>query len=143
MLHIQTSFALGRPDSLGSDGYHTQSIPGTRSNADSTKHVLLRIVPCMIDLSRMIRRVAIDIYAQPSNERLFQAQKFDAELEDWYSRLPAHLQHTQITLAKKDSLKPRWPTTYNKKEFLVLRLCESAAGAEITSNAMLTAQQVI
>ena len=128
MLRRQTSFALGRPDSLGSDGYHTQSVPGARSDADCTKHLFLRIVPCMIDLSRMMRRVAIDIYAQPSNERLFQARKFDAELEDWYSQLPAHLQHTQITLATKDSLKPRRRTTYSDKQSLVLRLRESAAG---------------
>ena len=77
----------------------------------------------MVDLSRIMRKVALDLYTQPCDmqEKLHRAQALDAELEHWLAGLPSHLRsehQNDSTL----SLKPRGLASYIKKQAVVLRL---------------------
>ncbi|EXJ67589.1 uncharacterized protein A1O5_09602, partial [Cladophialophora psammophila CBS 110553] len=119
----QTSFALGRPDSLGSDQYHTQYLPpAVLEESISSPHVL-QIVPCMVDLSRIMRKVALDLYAQPCEmeQKLQRAKALDAELGRWLEQVPPHLRPEQQTESGL-SLKSRRLASYIKKQSVVLQL---------------------
>ncbi|OQV07089.1 Fungal specific transcription factor domain-containing protein [Cladophialophora immunda] len=122
-LDIQTSFALGRPDSLGPDEYHTQDLPiksveEARSNTNA-----LDIVPCMVHLSRIMRQVALALYTVPCemDEKLQRAQTLDAGLCSWHEQIPASLRidHHQVP---GQSLKPSGLASRAKKQSVVLQL---------------------
>ncbi|KAK5302100.1 hypothetical protein LTR80_002966 [Exophiala xenobiotica] len=122
-LDIQTSFALGRPDSLGPDQYHTQCLPTTISGeAVSSPHVL-QIVPCMVDLSRIMRKVALDLYTVPCEmeQKLHRANALDADLEYWLEQVPLHLR-SEHQSRSNHPLKSNRSPSYIKKQSVVLRL---------------------
>ncbi|KIX02764.1 uncharacterized protein Z518_08706 [Rhinocladiella mackenziei CBS 650.93] len=125
-LDIQTSFALGRPDSLGPDQYHTQHFP-TADPGESTSSPhpdVLQIVPCMVGLSRIMRKVALELYTQPCGMeyKLPQAKTLDDELEHWLEQVPAHLRSEPPSASDPSLLKPRRLASYIKKQSVVLRL---------------------
>ncbi|KIV87265.1 hypothetical protein PV11_02820 [Exophiala sideris] len=126
-LDIQTSFDLGRPDSLGPDEYHTQHLPmatrGPRGEPISSPHIL-QIVPCMVALSRLMRKVALGMYTQQCEleEKLQRANALDAELRQWLEQAPAHLRSEHQSDSNL-SLKPRRVASHTKKQSVVLRLC--------------------
>lgn len=123
MKHRQTSFALGRPDSLGHDQYHTQHLP-TETLADTvTGHHVLQIVPCMVHLSRIMRKAALDLYTQSfeMREKIYRAKCLEEELTQWLGQVPAHLHTDQVS---SEVVKVRRLPSYIKKQSVVLRLRE-------------------
>lgn len=122
-MHRQTSFALGRPDSLGPDQYHTQHLPTATSGEPNPSPHVLQIVPCMVGMSRIMRKVALGLYTQPCeiDHKLHQAKALDDELEHWLEQLPSHLQPEHQS-GSDLCLKPRRLASYIKKQSVVLRL---------------------
>jgi hypothetical protein len=122
-MYRQTSFALGRPDSLGPDQYHTQCLPTEVSGEPLSSPHVLQIIPSMVHLSRIMRKAALDLYTQPCEieQRLQQAKVLDTELEHWLEQVPSHLRSDHPS----DSdicLQPRLLASYIKKQSVVLRL---------------------
>ncbi|KAJ5812862.1 hypothetical protein N7447_009885 [Penicillium robsamsonii] len=124
-LDIQTSFALGRPDSLGPDEYHTQDIPGTLGpfegdHATSSLHVL-QVVPCMVKLARIMRKVSLRLYSLPCplREELSRATELDAQLDCWFQSIPCHLK-PENTTAQVSPLKRTGTAGFVKKQSVVL-----------------------
>ncbi|OQD84496.1 hypothetical protein PENSOL_c118G06980 [Penicillium solitum] len=124
-LDVQTSFALGRPDSLGPDEYHTQDIPGTSGpfegdHAASSLHVL-QVVPCMVKLARIMRKVSLRLYSLPCplREELSRATELDAQLEYWFQSIPCHLKSGNTT-AHVSPLKRTGTASFVKKQSVVL-----------------------
>ena len=122
-LDIQTSFALGRPDSLGPDEYHTQSIPIASEGESLSGPHILQNFPCMIELARITRKVALDLYTQrwEIGEKLHRAKLLDAELEHWHEQLPPHLR-SEYQIGFDESLKPRNAASFITKQLVVLKL---------------------
>ena len=120
-LDIQTSFALGRPDSLGPDQYHTQFLP-TATPGTSYPPKALQIVPCMIGLSQLMRKVALELYTQPCDmeQKVQKAKSLSMELELWLEQIPSHLRYEQP--GTDFGLKSRRSASYIKKQSVVLRL---------------------
>jgi hypothetical protein len=125
----QTSFALGRPDSLGPDEYHTQSIPGSAASYGTEKSTtglqVLQIIPCMVDLSRIMRRVSLLLYTIPcsTQEKVFRVRELDTVLSLWVQGLPPNLRLVESP-ERGSSLKPRLRQTanYMKKQSVVLMI---------------------
>ncbi|KAI1610763.1 fungal-specific transcription factor domain-containing protein [Exophiala viscosa] len=141
-LDIQTSFDLGRPDSLGPDQYHTQPLPtATRAEPMIGPHIL-QIVPCTVGLSRLTRKVALDMYTQPCelDEKLQQANALDAELRHWFAQVPSYLRSEQPN-GSDLGLKPRRIANYIKKQSVVLRLRYSNLRMVIHAAFMLDARR--
>lgn len=127
-MNRQTSFALGRPDSLGPDQYHTQEFPMTTiTNATGEPlpipHIL-EIVPSMVALSRIMREVALSLYTLPCDmdQKLVRAKTLDADLEQWLEQVPTQFQPDQQSTRPKFSLKPSRLPSHVKKQSVVLRL---------------------
>ncbi|KIW42799.1 hypothetical protein, variant [Exophiala oligosperma] len=122
-LDIQTSFALGRPDSLGPDEYHTQDLPTKASDMTRSIPDNLDIVPCMVELSRIMRKVALALYTVPCEmgEKFRRAQTLDATLCSWLEQIPSYLRIDQDVFPSQ-SLKPHAFTNCTKKQSVVLQL---------------------
>ena len=122
-MYRQTSFALGRPDSLGPDQYHTQSLPTATISEQPSSPNIVQIVPCMVDLSKIMRKVALELYSQPCDlsQKLQRARVLDAELQHWLSNVPTHLRTDQDN-DSRSPLKPRRRAGYAKKQSIVVRL---------------------
>jgi hypothetical protein len=121
----QTSFALGRPDSLGPDEYHNQSLPVVfdLDVADiALENYVLQVVPSMVELSRIMRNVGLRLYTNTCvmGERIGRVQALDTDLKLWRQGLPAHFQ--PVRLPTERSLKSRHSATYVKKQTVVLHL---------------------
>ncbi|KAK9447913.1 fungal-specific transcription factor domain-containing protein [Limtongia smithiae] len=82
-LDIEMSFSLGRPDTLGFDEYHNRYLP----KPDDTEYA---IIPCMVELARITRKVAVTIYhsTAPIQQRLETALAIEKELNCWVANLP-------------------------------------------------------
>ena len=124
----QTSFALGRPDSLGPDEYHTQNMLGAaHSNNPNTFSAsrVLQITPFMVEVSKIMRRVGLKLYTAPCSieERVYRAKALDTDLECWLGSLPMHLQIADQSFPEP-SLKPRHSPSYALKQSVVLKLRE-------------------
>lgn len=124
-MYRQTSFALGRPDSLGPDEYHNQSLPVVFdldvANAALEDYVL-QVVPSMVELSRIMRKVGLRLYADKCviDERIARVQALETDLKFWKQGLPAHFQ--PVRLPTERSLKSGHSATYVKKQTVVLHL---------------------
>ncbi|KAJ5782578.1 hypothetical protein N7457_004352 [Penicillium paradoxum] len=124
-LDIQTSFALGRPDSLGPDEYHTQDIPGDSRPSDvehsSNNLRVLQFVPCMVKLSRLMRKVGLRLYSLPCppREELSRATELDAQLDYWFQQVPCHLKPQKAT-TQEPPLKRTGTASFFKKQSVVL-----------------------
>ncbi|KAF9887692.1 hypothetical protein FE257_009645 [Aspergillus nanangensis] len=126
-LDIQTSFSLGRPDSLGPDEFHTQSLPGEtgsfKTSSSASIHQMLQIVPCMVKLSRIMRRVSLCLYGLPCSpeEGVSRATELDAQLDAWLRDIPSHLK-PGTRQSDEQSLKPRRVASYISKQSVVLMI---------------------
>ncbi|KAF2083759.1 hypothetical protein K490DRAFT_50891 [Saccharata proteae CBS 121410] len=104
-LEVETSFALGRPDSLGMDEYHNRPMqPITRSEID--------ILPCMISLSRLTRIICVKVYLNHSalQQKLSSAFQIETELNEWVSGLPDTIRPRVGSAIEGDTLlnDPAW-----------------------------------
>ncbi|KIW74013.1 hypothetical protein PV04_02084 [Phialophora macrospora] len=103
-LEIEMSFALGRPDSLGLDIYHNQTMPVV----DETEHAILAV---MVSFARLARKVSVSIYAsaQSTSERLATATKIESEMDAWLMSVPSIIRPTfhgdQLSTMIKE---PKW-----------------------------------
>jgi len=85
-LEVELSFALGRPDSLGMDEYHTRPMPPVD---DSEIAILTR----MIDMSHIMRAVSVAVYLHkiPLAHRLARALQIRSDMIAWIGKLPARI----------------------------------------------------
>lgn len=124
-LYRQTSFALGRPDSLGPDEYHNQTLP-VMFDLDvgdvALENYVLQVVPFMVELSRIMRNVGLRLYTDTCSvkERIARVQALDGDLKFWRQGLPAQFQ--PIRLPTERSLKSRHSAAYIDKQIVVLHL---------------------
>lgn len=91
-----TSFALGRPDTLGDDRYHNRCYPSSSpavggtpaTGPGETSAPDLAIIPAMVEFSRIIKKLCLDIYMAtvPSGEKLRLAQCIEVELDNWMNK---------------------------------------------------------
>jgi len=77
----------------------------------------------MVGLSRIMRKVALDLYTQPCEmeQKLHRAKALDAELEHWLEQVPSHLR-SEHQSGSDLCLKPRRLASYIKKQSVVLRI---------------------
>ncbi|GAM88144.1 hypothetical protein ANO11243_061750 [Dothideomycetidae sp. 11243] len=124
--HSQTSFALGRPDSLGADGFHNQPLPSAFLKQPMSETHVLHIVPQMVSLSRIMRKVAHELFVQPreTHERLLRAQDLDNELQNWLMHVPPNLSWEKDGTPRESDLKARRHRLHLHKQAVVLRLRE-------------------
>ncbi|OQV10195.1 Fungal specific transcription factor domain-containing protein isoform 1 [Cladophialophora immunda] len=111
-LDVQTSFALGRPDGLGPDAFHTCYIPGSSSStpqdAGNNEDASIQILPAMVSFSRVMRRVGSELYATQYSlvARLKKVVDLAHDLEQWLAELPSRYQESGdgVTRALKSTL---------------------------------------
>lgn len=84
----ELSFSLGRPDTLGMDEYHNRCQP----NRD--EHSEYIIIPIMVDLAHIIRRVSVNTYHAHISlqQRMKHSQEIKQKLDNWLDALPKILQ---------------------------------------------------
>lgn len=111
------SFSVGRPDTLGMDEYHNRSIP----SRDDSEYA---IIPWMIDLAQIIRRVSIQIYHSRISlqEKLQIALQIEMEMDRWLARLPERIKPDfgANRLARSALRDPKWA----RRQRLVLGIRE-------------------
>jgi len=110
-LEVEFSFSLGRPDSLGVDAYHNQHIPFTTDHSTTNETSIIALV---LPLSRLTRRVSVEIYHSVSSitHKLALAAEISTALESWIEGLPAVIRpDTVVAAANEHDLRdrdPRW-----------------------------------
>ena len=77
----------------------------------------------MVDLSCIMRKVALDLYTQPRelDQRLQDAKALDMESDLWLAHVPSHLR-SELQSNSDLCLKSNRFTGYIKKQSVVLRL---------------------
>lgn len=82
-LEIETSFALGRPDSLGADAYHNQLMP----LLDETETA---IITAMVQFAKIIKEVSISIYLSENSiqGKAEKASQLENKMDSWLQNLP-------------------------------------------------------
>lgn len=80
----ELSFSLGRPDTLGMDEYHNRCQPNRDEHSEYT------IIPIMVDLAHIIRRVSVDIYHSRISlqQRMKHSLEIEQKLDNWLDALP-------------------------------------------------------
>ncbi|EXJ56246.1 uncharacterized protein A1O5_12702 [Cladophialophora psammophila CBS 110553] len=122
-LDVQTSFALGRPDGLGPDAFHTCWIPGSSNSASQDAEIdgdaSIQILPAMVAFSRVMRRVGSELYATqyPLPIRLQKVVDLARELEEWLAGLPPRYQETSDGVAR--ALKSTLSVSCEEKQRIV------------------------
>ncbi|CAK7213941.1 hypothetical protein SEUCBS140593_002017 [Sporothrix eucalyptigena] len=113
-LEVETSFALGRPDTLGLDAYHSRQIP----EKDMSVHA---IIPCMVEFSHIVRKVSLFYTEAPAHriDHTGTAFRLESELDAWFMNLPPFIQPGSSGSRSADSLRePEWC----RRQKLVLEL---------------------
>jgi hypothetical protein len=103
-LEIEMSFALGRPDSLGLDIYHNQTMPAVDETEDA-------ILATMVGFARLVRKVSVSIYAsaQSTSERLAIAAEIESEMDAWLASVPSIIRPTFHGEQSSTMIKePKW-----------------------------------
>ena len=82
-LEIETSFALGRPDGLGSDAYHNQPMPSLHGGETA-------IITVMVDFSRIVKEVSETIYLSDLHwaDKTERASRIETKMHGWLQNLP-------------------------------------------------------
>lgn len=122
------SFAMGRPDTLGSDLYHNRQFPVTPDSRDTPSTDLLEpphcaIIKHMVDFSRITRSVCLGIYLSDLSppELLTRANQLERDLDGWVDELPETIRPSR-TLVHKSSLGAVRDAQYAKRQRLVLTI---------------------
>jgi hypothetical protein len=95
----------------------------------------------MIGLSRIMRKVSLDLYtrAWEMEEKLRRAKALDAELEHWLQQVPSHLR-IEHQREVGNSLKPSHRASYINKQAVVLRIRTSRAKPNAHESVLTTVQ---
>ena len=111
----QTSFALGRPDCLGADSFHTCSIPEAEAPGGC-------ILPTMVSFSRIMRRTGsdLDAYRESLSVGLQKVVVLDHELEEWRHDLPQQFQ--EVSRGETRALKSPLSVGFEEKQRIVVGL---------------------
>ncbi|KPI39520.1 uncharacterized protein AB675_5082 [Cyphellophora attinorum] len=126
-LETETSFAMGRPDTLGADLYHNQRYPLIRGvdlgEADRLEPPHCAIIKSMVDFSRITRQVCFGVYLTEFNlaRTLDTAIQMEQSLNNWISALPEDIRprlYTDLMPSLQDARAPRWM----KRQRLVLTI---------------------
>jgi hypothetical protein len=77
----------------------------------------------MVELSRLMRKVALELYTRPCeiDQKLYQAKLLEDQLENWLGQVPSYLRDGHQS-GQDLSLKPRRHPGFVKKQSSVLRL---------------------
>lgn len=88
-LDVEMSFALGRQDTTGVDGYHNRDIPAI----DDSEYA---IIPCMLPLVRIMREISVGIYLTKSSmlHKVGTARRLEHEMDSWLANLPLRIRPT-------------------------------------------------
>ncbi|PGH02031.1 hypothetical protein AJ80_08925 [Polytolypa hystricis UAMH7299] len=103
-LEIEMSFSLGRPDSLGMDEYHNRPLP----EIDDSEYA---IIPCMVKLARIVRKVSVGLYhsTSPVQSNIALAFQIEQELDSWLLELPPRIQPSPLNEPHIGNLRePKW-----------------------------------
>jgi hypothetical protein len=89
-LETECSFILGRPDTLGLDCRHNRPPPPLSGETE------IIIIPAMLGLSRIMRRMSNEIYLEHMDlsTKVQNAGRLELELDRWLSQLPAKIRPT-------------------------------------------------
>lgn len=127
-LETECSFILGRPDMLGLDCRHNRPPPSLSGETEVV------IIPAMLGLSRIMRRISNEIYLEhlELSTKLKNAGRLELELDTWLSQLPAKIKPTSCSdtaMSPPSFLMPNhhyWP----QLQMRVLKLRESGGVSE-------------
>ncbi|EEY15972.1 conserved hypothetical protein [Verticillium alfalfae VaMs.102] len=126
----ELSFAMGRPDTLGADLYHTRPYPFIQGspNADASQPELLEPLHCaiiksMVDFSRLTRTVCLGIYLSdtPVLSTTALAFQIEKDLDRWIESLPEQIR-PNITAGPPSTLKAARDPQWAKRQKLVLTI---------------------
>lgn len=131
----EMSFAMGRPDTLGSDLYHNRRLPVTYESIESGtvpyQPELLEpphcaIIRYMVDFSRITRALCLGIYLSDLSlpELLARANQLEQDLNRWVDSVPEAIRPSRI-FSRKTSLKSVKDAQYAKRQRLVMTIRES------------------
>lgn len=115
-LEMETSFALGRPDSLGDEIYHTQPLP-TKDESPSM------IITSMVDLAKIIRTVSSSVYlsGEDITRKAVTAGQIESQLEIWLKELPSVIQPPLSEMTGNDTdLRCNIPIWANRQSHTLL-----------------------
>ncbi|KAH6638674.1 fungal-specific transcription factor domain-containing protein [Truncatella angustata] len=126
-LETEMSFAMGRPDTLGSDLYHNRSFPLIgNENSGSSSHDRFEppqcaIIKSMVDLSRITRSICFDIYLPETitPRTIAVAYRLEQDLDKWVESLPMAIRPKQ-SMGEPVSLKSVRDPQWAKRQRLVL-----------------------
>ena len=128
-LEIETSFALGRPDSLGEDAYHTRPFPRIRCSSNSNsidENTMLEapeveIIEILVKLARITRGIATKLYSCPAALPLEiqYVRETDFKLNEWLNNIPQLIRPPKNS-ASAGSLELNRQAPYVRKQRLVL-----------------------
>ncbi|MAD85672.1 MAG: hypothetical protein CL912_22140 [Deltaproteobacteria bacterium] len=114
-LEVEMSFALGRQDTTGVDGYHNRDIP-TIDNSE------FAIIPCMLPLSRIMREISVGIYLTKSTmlQKVGTSRRLEQEMDLWLASLPPSIRpgSGRDTFRSKPLSSEIWP----KLQTLILKI---------------------
>ncbi|KAH7159517.1 fungal-specific transcription factor domain-containing protein [Dactylonectria estremocensis] len=131
-LEMEMSFAMGRPDTLGSDLYHNRRLPVTYESIESGtvpyQPELLEpphcaIIRYMVDFSRITRALCLGIYLSDLSlpELLARANQLEQDLNRWVDSVPEAIRPSRI-FSRKTSLKSVKDAQYAKRQRLVMTI---------------------
>ncbi|KAG7151694.1 putative transcriptional regulatory protein C3C7.04 like [Verticillium longisporum] len=129
-LETELSFAMGRPDTLGADLYHTRPYPFIQGspNTDASQPELLEpphcaIIKSMVDFSRLTRTVCLGIYLSdtPVLSTTALAFQIEKDLDRWIESLPEQIR-PNISAGPPSTLKAARDPQWAKRQKLALTI---------------------
>ncbi|KAF6831652.1 C6 transcription factor [Colletotrichum musicola] len=130
-LETEMSFSMGRPDTLGADLYHNRQFPAigdmdtesaSSGGSDLVDPPSCAIIKSMVDYSKVIRRICLDIYLPETTvpRTVTLAHQIDRDLQAWTESLPEPIRPTSS--AQPPSLKSAREAQWTKRQRLVLTM---------------------
>lgn len=103
------------------DEYHNRKMPETSFSE-------FAIIPRMVDMARIVRKVSVGIYhsSQTAAQNLAAAFKIEQELDDWILQLPAYIRPGYRSAGRLAALRE---PTWCQRQRLVLDIREFQAGS--------------
>ena len=126
------SFAIGRPDTLGSDLFHNRSFPHVAENGDDQlgqSHLEpphCAIIKSMVDFSRITKAVCLGLYLSQNTvmRTVSLALEMEADLLSWKANLPESIRPDDSWPPDTGSLRRAKEEQWTNRQRLVLSLRE-------------------
>lgn len=132
----EMSFSMGRPDTLGADLYHNRQFPLLESDQSRDGGAITldpetlepphcAIIKIMVDLSRIIKSIGLDIYLsdQITLRTVELAFRLQADLDQWAETVPLEIR-PRPNVGDLVTLKSARDSQWVKRQRLVLTLRE-------------------